>query len=146
MTLNLKKSFHSETSALLRSQNYGILYEKHQDVNNRSIQNMYQSNPYSNNYFSPMMISPTKLLLNSHSVLLPVSNSLQNDKATIITQSFAQNLNFCVRFAVNGISKFTKGNIVPLNNRNIQAGDFGDDAGMIAENSKCIVIGNFFNY
>lgn len=32
------------------------------------------------------------------------------------------------------------GNIPPIN-KNIQAGDFGDDSGMIAENSKCIVLG-----
>ena len=51
---------------------------------------------------------------------------------------------FCVRFAVNGMSKFTKGNQTPPMNKNIQAGDFGDDAGMIAENSRCIVIGIFF--
>ena len=52
-------------------------------------------------------------------------------------------LGFCVRFAVNGMSKFTKGNQTPAMNKNIQAGDFGDDAGMIAENSRCIVIGIF---
>lgn len=46
-----------------------------------------------------------------------------------------------IRFAVNGISKFSKsGSVLPMN-KNIQAGDFGDDAGMIAENSRCIVIG-----
>lgn len=30
--------------------------------------------------------------------------------------------NFCVRFAVNGLSKFTKGNSIPQMNRSIQAG------------------------
>jgi hypothetical protein len=49
----------------------------------------------------------------------------------------------CVRFAVNGLSKFSMGTSTPPPNRNIQSGDFGDDAGMIAENSKCIVIGIF---
>lgn len=49
-----------------------------------------------------------------------------------------------IRFAVNGISKFSKGgSTLPLN-KNIQAGDFGDDAGMIAENSRCVVIGIVF--
>jgi hypothetical protein len=50
----------------------------------------------------------------------------------------------CIRFAVNGLSKFAKsgsGGQTPSVNRNLQAGDFGDDAGMIAENNKCIVIG-----
>lgn len=51
------------------------------------------------------------------------------------------NENFCVRFAVNGLSKYAVGGSTPPQNRNIQAGDFGDDAGMIAENSKAIVIG-----
>lgn len=46
-----------------------------------------------------------------------------------------------IRFAVNGLSKFTRGGSMLPINRNIQAGDFGDDAGMIAENSRCIVIG-----
>jgi hypothetical protein len=51
--------------------------------------------------------------------------------------------NICVRFAVNGLSKYSKSSVnsTPAINRNLQAGDFGDDAGMIAENSKCIVIG-----
>ena len=53
------------------------------------------------------------------------------------------NSTFCVRFAVNGLSKYALGGSsnIPQQNRNIQAGDFGDDAGMIAENSRSIVIG-----
>lgn len=69
-----------------------------------------------------------------------LSKNLMTQPITPPTSTSEKN-NFCVRFAVNGISKFTKGNKVPLNNRNIQVGDFGDDAGMIAENSRCIVIG-----
>ena len=37
-------------------------------------------------------------------------------------QPVAKN-NFCVRFAVNGLSKFTKGNTIPQMNRSIQAGN-----------------------
>ena len=46
-----------------------------------------------------------------------------------------------VRFAVNGLSKFAVGNQIPSINKSIQAGDFGDDSGMLAENSSCVVIG-----
>ena len=50
---------------------------------------------------------------------------------------------FYVRYAVNGLSKIEQsGSGVPMN-RNINRGDFGDDSGLITENSKCIVIGNF---
>jgi len=49
---------------------------------------------------------------------------------------------FNLRFAVNGLSKFYQySNFIPEINKSIQSGDFGDDAGMIAENSKCVVIG-----
>ena len=53
----------------------------------------------------------------------------------------APSSNFCVRFAVNGLSKSLKGSYTPPLNRCLQAGDFGDDAGMIVENAKSIVIG-----
>jgi len=47
-----------------------------------------------------------------------------------------------IRFAVNGLSKFYQfSNSIPELNKSIQSGDFGDDAGMIAENSKCVVVG-----
>lgn len=46
-----------------------------------------------------------------------------------------------VRFAVNGLSKFAPGNQIPSINKSIQAGDFGDDSGMLTENSSCVVIG-----
>jgi len=46
-----------------------------------------------------------------------------------------------IRFAVNGLSKFEPGNEIPAINKNITAGNYGDDSGMVAENSKCIVIG-----
>lgn len=64
--------------------------------------------------------------------------------ATAAQQFFHSGYN--IRFAVNGLSKFNKGGSVMPMNRNIQAGDFGDDAGMIAENSRCIVIGNYIFY
>jgi len=49
---------------------------------------------------------------------------------------------FNIRFAVNGLSKFYQfSNSIPELNKSIQSGDFGDDAGMIAENSKCVVVG-----
>lgn len=48
---------------------------------------------------------------------------------------------FNVRFAVNGMSKFVPGNDVPEINKSILAGDFGDDSGMVAENSNSIFIG-----
>lgn len=48
---------------------------------------------------------------------------------------------FYVRYAVNGLSKTEScGSGVPMN-RNITRGDFGDDSGLITENSKCIIIG-----
>ena len=50
---------------------------------------------------------------------------------------------FNVRFAVNGLSKFSPGNQIPSINKNIQAGDYGDDSGMIAENANCVFIGEF---
>lgn len=48
---------------------------------------------------------------------------------------------YSVRFAVNGLSKFIKHTSMPPTNRDIQTDDFGDDAGMIAENTDSIVIG-----
>ena len=48
---------------------------------------------------------------------------------------------FNVRFAVNGMSKFVPGNDVPSINKSILAGDFGDDSGMVAENSNSVFIG-----
>ncbi len=48
---------------------------------------------------------------------------------------------FYVRYAVNGLSKTEpSGSGVPMN-RNINRGDFGDDSGVICENSKCVIIG-----
>ena len=149
MTFDFKNSFHSELSLALKNQNHSYLCKIQHEMNNQNtrhiIQQHHQSfNPFSvlhsNTFFSPMMISPPKFIQNSHSVLLPVSHFSKSDTLSK-KPKFDQSLNFCVRFAVNGISKFTKGNIVPLSNRSIQAGDFGDDAAMIAENSKCIVIG-----
>lgn len=72
------------------------------------------------------------------------NSATQHENSQSLDVSASQSFNnpgFCVRFAVNGISKFSKGSSTPPMNRNIQAGDFGDDAGMIAENSRCIVIG-----
>lgn len=68
------------------------------------------------------------------------SSSAQNIYSDPRLAESERNLNYCIRFAVNGLSKTHMGS-VPTINKNIQAGDFGDDAGMIAENSKCIVIG-----
>jgi len=56
-------------------------------------------------------------------------------------QQQQQQPKFCVKFAVNGLSKTAYGGSTPPINRNIQKGDYGDDSGMIAENSKSIVIG-----
>lgn len=53
----------------------------------------------------------------------------------------ADRFDFNVRFAVNGMSKFVPGNDVPPINKSILAGDFGDDSGMVAENSNSIFIG-----
>lgn len=53
----------------------------------------------------------------------------------------ADRFDFNVRFAVNGMSKFVSGNDVPPINKSILAGDFGDDSGMVAENSNSIFIG-----
>ena len=48
---------------------------------------------------------------------------------------------FYIRYAVNGLSKTEpSGSGVPMN-RNINRGDFGDDSGVICENSKCVIIG-----
>ena len=75
-------------------------------------------------------------------------NNLNNKNANIlnldneINSSVVPQIVFNIRFAVNGLSKFYQySNSVPAINKSIQAGDFGDDAGMIAENSKCVVIG-----
>jgi hypothetical protein len=68
------------------------------------------------------------------------STSAKNIHTDPVLAQSERNLNYCIRFAVNGLSKSHMGSI-PSINKNIQAGDFGDDAGMIAENSKCIVIG-----
>ena len=134
---------------ILNNQSHTPIFENHHDINNPNsfnlnpaIQHLQSYNPYQifqpNNYLSSMMIPPVV----SPSSMLPLSNYAPQNNISQI-QNFDQNQrnNFCIRFAVNGISKFTKGNVIPANNRHIQYGDFGDDAGMIAENSQCIVIG-----
>lgn len=85
---------------------------------------------------------PAATTLNNHTAL----NNPQNAYFTQTTLSNSNLMNdsqmvFNVRFAVNGLSKFSPGNNVPEINKSIQAGDFGDDAGMIAENSQCVYIG-----
>jgi hypothetical protein len=86
------------------------------------------------NYFSFLF------LLDGSGQGLQRSLSAQNMHVDSRLTEGERNLNYCIRFAVNGLSKSHMGSI-PSINKNIQAGDFGDDSGMIAENSKCIVIG-----
>ena len=64
------------------------------------------------------------------------SNKIQ-DKEVKYNNEFK----YSVRFAVNGLSKFIRNTSMPPTNRDIQIDDFGDDAGMIAENTDSIVIG-----
>lgn len=77
-----------------------------------------------------------------HGISNGIKSTTSPTKAIVgSTGQYFQSGGINIRFAVNGLSKFSKSGLsLPLN-KNIQAGDFGDDAGMIAENSRCIVIG-----
>jgi hypothetical protein len=70
------------------------------------------------------------------------SASAENIHINPMLAESERNINYCIRFAINGLSKSHMSSVPPMSNRNIQTGDFGDDAAMIAENSKCVVIGN----
>ena len=149
MSYNYKTSFNSEPVLTLNNPNHSYFYHEHdshdkynsgQFVLNMSHQSLHHSQQYNNPYNTMYQQIGSNILVPSPMLAFP--DYLKKPYDTI-RKTYDQNYNnFCVRFAVNGISKFTQGNIPPVNNRSIQAGDFGDDAGMIAENSRCIVIGN----
>ncbi len=74
---------------------------------------------------------------NIYSVINSGKSLMNNNNSNLIPS-------FNIRFAVNGLSKFASNNDIPSINKNIQMGNFGDDSGMVAENSKCIVLGIWF--
>ena len=147
MSFNFKTSYHSEPIlTLLNTQPHNCTHYHEHDKNTNNNQDI---NTFYNN--SQMLLNMHQSMQQAHQQYNNTYNLYQQNAYHLssnynIRPAYDQSLNvynnLCVRFAVNGISKFTHGNIAPVNNRSIQAGDFGDDAGMIAENSRCIVIGN----
>ncbi|CAF1023739.1 unnamed protein product, partial [Brachionus calyciflorus] len=149
MSNNFKTS-QTEPVHLLNNTGFNYLSQKlAQNQNTLRVKPPSQANhnPFNQQYGS--IGRNHRIPMYPSTAFLPINNYQKNlenylTRSAVISNS-ANNYpplqQFCVRFAVNGLSKFTKGNNIPQQNRSIQAGDFGDDSGMIAENSNCIVIG-----
>ena len=89
-------------------------------------------------------IPPTQMKEVDAATAAAASATANNVASDQTQEGYAQDHpGFYIRYAVNGLSKTEQsGSGVPMN-RNINRGDFGDDSGLITENSKCIIIGKF---
>ncbi|KAI0988940.1 hypothetical protein GJ496_008669 [Pomphorhynchus laevis] len=152
---------HQQHRQQLSLTNNTYLFTMQQVKRNRS--KMNKSNAMADTFSSPTITTPTKRAdrnqtaatgstsinrvqpnknrgyVNHQSLARKPNNVHQHTFGHELPKSFERNQTnypLGLRLSVAGASKSLKGSSIPMHNRNLNKGDFGDDAGMVFENQR----------